>query len=500
MRGKKIGLNAIAGLTFQATMVLYNFIFPRLVMQVYGSDVNGLLQSITQFLSYIALLDAGVSAVIRAKLYKPLADGDMELTQRIVNSARDFYKKIAFSFIAYVAVIAIILPLTYTEHFDSLYTLSLVLIIAISTFAEYFFGISYTVLLESDQRKYISYVIQIISVIINTIAIVVLILSGFSIHIVKLATAVLFAIRPIVLAIYCRKRYGFKPGNKELEPIENKWAGLGHHIAYFLHTHTDIVLLTFVKGPLIVSVYSVYSMIINALQTLLAYISGGVEAAFGNMIAKNEEDSLRRGLRIYEMVMFSMTIVFFSTAAVTIFGFVKVYTSGVTDVDYIIPTAGIILIFAEVVHCLRRPYESIVMAAGLLKETMRGAFVETGINLGLSIILVWQFGIAGVAVGTLGAMIFRTTQYAIFVSRNVVKRPLFDIFSRMLLFVGLFFVIYLAGSRFPVECNGYLAWAGWALVIFIVSSVLSLALDFLIFRNELKQLTDYAMRMLKFRK
>lgn len=500
MRGRRITLNAIAGLTLQFAMIIYNFIFPKFVMQVYGSNVNGLLQSITQFLSYIALLDAGVSAVIRAKLYKPLADGDTVLIQKIVNAAKSFYKKIAYSFIIYTVIIAIILPITYKVHFDFGYTLLLILIIAISTFAEYFFGISYTVLLEADQRKYISYIIQIISVILNTITIIILIPSGLSIHVVKLATTVLFAIRPIILAVYCQKRYHFKSDHRELEPIKNKWAGLGHHIAYFLHTHTDIVILTFVKGPLVVSVYSVYSMIINALQTLLIYISGGVEAVFGNMIAKQEKESLEKGLRIYEMVIFSMTTVFFSTAAVTIFGFVKVYTSKVSDVDYIIPNAAIVLIFAEVVHCLRRPYEAVVMASGLLKETMKGAFVETALNLSISIVLVWKFSILGVAIGTLVAMVFRTIQYAAFVSRNIVKQSLFTVFLKMIFFIALFFLLYFIGNRFPVVCDSYLSWAGWAAVVFLIALAGATLLDYFIFKEELGQLFSYGKNILISRK
>ena len=497
MRGKKIGLNAIAGLLLQAVMIIYNFIFPRLVMQIYGSNVNGLLQSITQFLSYIGLMDAGVSAVIRAKLYKPLANGDTAQTQRIVNSAKDFYKKIAFSFVGYTIVLAIVFPLTYTEHFAFDYTFILILIIAISTFSEYFFGISYTVLLEADQRKYISFLIQVISVVLNTVAVVILMNARVSIHIVKLVTALIFAIRPVVLALYCRKKYRFVSDNKELEPIKDKWAGLGHHIAFFLHTHTDIVLLTFVKGPVVVSVYSVYSMVINALQTLIGYISGGVEAAFGNMIAKEEKDNLQRGLKIYEMTMFSLTTVFFVTAAVTIFGFVKVYTTGVTDADYIIPTAAIILIFAEVIHCFRRPYEAVVMAAGLLKETMKGAFIETGLNVGISIILVWKYGISGVAIGTLAAMLFRTIQYAVFVSKNVVERPIHEIFIRMIVFMVLFFGLYFLGSRFPIDCNNYITWAGWAACIFIISGICVTLLDCLIYKSELKQLISHGSNLLK---
>lgn len=484
MRRKKVVYNAVAGLSLQLVMIIYGFVFPRLVMSVYGSSVNGLLQSISQFLSYITLLDAGVSAVIRAKLYKPLANQDKNKTQKIVNSARKFYKKIAISFMIYMFVVAIILPITYSTYFDKLYTFSLVIIIGISTFAEYYFGISYIVLLEADQRKYISYCIQIISVILNIIASVLLINGGLSIHIVKLCTAVLFVSKPIILSQYCARKYGFSKQFKEQEPIDNKWSGLGHHIAYFLHSHTDIVILTFVKGPILVSVYSVYYMIVSALQQIIFYISGGVEAAFGNMIAKKEDESLSRGLCIYELLIFSLSSVFFSTAAVSIFQFVKIYTQGITDVDYIIPVAGIVLIIAEFIYCVRKPYEAVVMAAGKLKETMRGAFIEAGINILLSVILVWRFGILGVVSATLAAMLFRTIQYVVYVSKNIVKRSIGVFFKHVLVFGISSLIIYFLGKNICLESNTYFSWAIWASLIFLLSCVFIVIVDSVFYHNE----------------
>ena len=490
MRRRKVVLNGIIGLTLQFVMIVYGFVFPRLVLSVYGSSVNGLLQSISQFLAYISLLDAGVSAVIRAKLYKPLAYNDRVKTQRIINSARQFYKKIAFTFLLYMVIVSIILPVTYSNYFDRFYTLSLVLIIGISTFAEYFFGISYIVLLEGDQRKYIAYCIQIVSVVLNIIASIVLIKGGMSIHLVKAVTSLLFVAKPIILSRYCIRRYGFEKSYKETEPIENKWAGLGHHIAYFLHSHTDIVILTFTRGPLSVSVYSVYNMIVTALCQVISYISGGVEAAFGNMIAKNEERALRNGLQLYEILVFSLTSIFYSTAAVSIFQFVKIYTKGVNDANYILPSAGIVLILAEAVYCIRRPYEGIVMAAGKLKETMIGAYIEAVINIVLSIILVWNWGILGVATATLIAMIFRTVQYVVFVSNNIVKRSIGIFFKNAFCYGASCIAAYFTSKLFYVDCENYMEWALWAFITFCLSSIFVTLTNLLFFNKEFRSLVS----------
>lgn len=485
MRKKKIAINAIAGFTLQAVMIIYGFVFPRLVMYYYGSAVNGTLQSISQFLGYISLLDAGVSAVIRARFYKPLADGNYALVQSIVNTAKLFYRKIGSIFLAYVLVVCIILPVTFQNDFDYLFTAGLVIIIAASTFAEYFFGISYQVLLEADQRKYIIYFIQAIIVFLNTVACIILITNGFSIQFVKIASTLLFIVRPVFVSMYCKKRYCFTDNNKRCEPIDNKWAGMGHHLAYFLHSHTAVVLLTFAKGPMIISVYSVYNMVVTALGQVLTYLTGGIEAAFGNMIAKNEKGNLRRGLELYELLIFSCSVVVFTTAAITILDFVKVYTKGITDVNYIEPVAAMLLIVSSAVYCIRRPYEALVMASGKLKETMRGAFAEAVINITISFALVWKYSITGVAIGALVATIFRTVQYSIFVSCYIIERSKIVFFFKTLVYLILGIAIFYLFRLLPFFTPAnYIMWALKAIIVFFSTTICTFIIDMVLFQAD----------------
>ena len=65
---------------------------------------------------------------------------------------------------------------------------------------------------------------------------------------------------------------------------------------------------------------------------------------------------------------------------------------------------------------------SITLAAGHFKETRKGAWLEAFINLTLSIILVFKFGIVGVAIGTLVAMIIRTAEFMYHTSKYILKR------------------------------------------------------------------------------
>lgn len=489
MRKKKVFYNASTGMILQLTQIIYAFVFPKLVITRYGSGANGLMQSITQFLSYIALLDAGVSAVIRAKLYKPLAQKDSERIQAIVNSAKRFYRTICLIFILYLIVVSILMPYILKEEFDFRYVFTLVLIIGVATIAEYFWGISYQVLLDADQSKYIFYIIQTGGVVLNTLVSSLMVLSGKPIHLVKLTSTAIFIFRPIILSIYCNRHYKFNKKNQKIEDIPDKWAGVGHHLAYFLHSHTDIVILTIFKGALMVSVYSVYNMVVSGLVNIINLFTGGIEAAFGNMNAREEKKELKEGLKITELITFSISSIFFITALTTIIPFIEIYTKGVSDVNYIVPEAAIILIIAEFFYCIRLPYQSLVMATGNIKETMKGAFIEVIINIGISLIMVGKYGIAGVAFGTLLAMVYRTFDYIRFISLNVIGGKEKECIKRICIYLGVNMCILLMNSFMPAWNNGgYPAWLVYALERFILAMTFIALANYFFYKADTKRL------------
>ena len=76
MRQKKLILNTSMSLILQLVTIICGFILPKMIMTTYGSNVNGMISSIAQFLSVITFLEFGIGAVIQASLYKPLANHD----------------------------------------------------------------------------------------------------------------------------------------------------------------------------------------------------------------------------------------------------------------------------------------------------------------------------------------------------------------------------------------------------------------------------------------
>ena len=174
-RADRLKKNTISSLLYQVLAIIAGLIVPRLIILYYGSSINGLVYSIASFLGFITILDLGIGAVISSNLYKPLAEKNLKKVNEIFNYARKFYNKIAFILILYTIALVFIYPRISDGDFGNYFIEYLIVIIAISVFAQYFFGITYTLLLQSDQRQYIYLYLNSVILVLNVIITIILI-------------------------------------------------------------------------------------------------------------------------------------------------------------------------------------------------------------------------------------------------------------------------------------------------------------------------------------
>ena len=88
-------LNTFSSLLLQVVTIINGFIIPRLILSHFGSETNGLVSSLNQFLNYVSLLEGGLNSVIMASLYKPLAKKDNEKVSSIVTTSTRFFRRIS---------------------------------------------------------------------------------------------------------------------------------------------------------------------------------------------------------------------------------------------------------------------------------------------------------------------------------------------------------------------------------------------------------------------
>lgn len=484
MRKKRLLYNTMAALSFQITTLICGFILPRLILKRFGSETNGLVNSVSQFLNVIAFLELGVGSVVQAALYKPLAEKDNNEISKIVSSAGKFFKRLACILLVYVIFLVVAYPSIVRTDYPRMSTAFLIIAMSISYFAQYYFGAVNRLLLNASQLGYINYTAQAISLIANTVICAFLIQLGFSIQIIKLTTSLIFLVRPLVLKIYVDRHYRI---NRKIqyqgEPIKQKWNGLAQHIAAIVLDGTDNIVLTIFSTLENVSIYGVYHLVVYGVRQIFVYMVSGVQALLGEMWAKKETDALNRFFGNFEWIVHTGTTFLFACTAALIIPFVRIYTSGISDAEYVQPLFGFLLTAAEAFYCLRIPYNNMILAAGHFKETQRCYIIATVINLVVSVATVIRFGLIGVAIGTLVAMAYQTIWMAYYNSKKMLKWSLKTSAKQLLVDVAEVFAIMLFSRMFELKQPTYLNWILLAIKIACGAVICMAVINFAMYRE-----------------
>lgn len=489
MRKKLLAKNTIASLLSQITALICGFILPRLFLQYYGSEVNGLVNSITQFLGVISLLELGVGAVVQSSLYKPIVDKNYQQISCVISSANKFFKHLARILFIYIVILMLVYPLIINQNFGYMYTVILIAAISISSFAQYYFGITNSLLLNADQRGYIQYNTQTVTLILNTLICVALISVGGSVQIVKLTSSLIYLARPLTLRVYVSRHYQINWKVKYTEePIKQKWNGVAQHLAAVVLDGTDTIVLTVFSTLSNVSIYSVYFLVIKGVKTLLLSVTNGVQSLFGELWAKQELEKLNIFFDWMEWIIHTGTTYVFACTAALITPFIRVYTFGITDADYIQPFFAILLTLANAMHCLRLPYNIMVLAAGHYRRTQKNYIITACLNIVVSVLTVKIWGLVGVAIGTLVAMAYQTIWLAIYNSKNFIFWPMKNVIKQFLAdTISIVLIVVMAGQMEMTKIS-YAEWIVLAFKVALVAVFVVFVVNAIFYMNKIKKI------------
>ena len=489
MREKRLFYNTVSSLVFQLTTIICGFILPRLILNAFGSEVNGLVNSIAQFLGVISFLELGVGAVVQSALYKPLAEKKQDDVSKIISSANIFFSRLGQILLVYVTILVVVYPRFAGNNFGFAYTATLIIAISISSFAQYFFGIVNRLLLTADQRGYIQYNAQTLAVICNTVACFVLIQLGGSIQIVKLATSLIYLLQPFVIYLYVKRHYRIdKKFKYTKEPIPQKWNGIAQHVAAVILDGTDTIVLTLFATLSDVSIYSVYFLVVKGVKQLFMSMTNGITSLIGELWAKQEIKELNKTFSWTEWVIHTGTTFVFGLTAILIVPFVRVYTLGIHDANYIQPLFAALIVAANAGHCLRLPYNIIILAAGHYKQTQNNYIIAAILNIVVSVVTVKAWGLIGVAIGTLVAMGYQTVWMAVYDSKNLIKWPLRN-FAKQIFVDGLTVIIGFFTTRMIVMPEAtYIEWVFLAVKTAIIWIVIVGVLNMVFYRDKMQSM------------
>ncbi len=488
MRSRKAFKNTIYALVFQVTSVIAGFIIPRAIIGGFGSAEYGLTVAITNFLGYMFLLRSGLGSVVTASLYKPLAEQDQEGIERILEATEHCFRRIAYMSVIYMIVLSILMAIIVKGDWGYGFVAGMVAVVGLGFYGRYFYSSPYQLLATADQNEYLHTLSQIMAVLGNTMLVLLLIHLGASLHVVMLGSGLVYFGAAHLLKRFVIKKYAIKKPSGRFDSgfLQQRWAGIGHSMARFIHNKTDVVVITLFLNLPMVTIYALYALVTAALNMVITSVVTPAQAALGNILAKGENKLLQTNFVAYETVVHMISIVLFSSAYILILPFMKIYTSALGEGNFIQPLFAMLLLTGELIFCLRLPYDTIVMAAGRFKDTQNGAFIEAGLNLALSIILVYSFGLIGVVIGTVVSILFRLIYFMIFLHNNILYLRYAKIIKRMaisaisvLLNVSIMWKI---AQRLTLDTLS--GWLAGAVIITICTATVTLAIHLLFYGRE----------------
>lgn len=438
--------NVVAtGLASIVTMVS-GFILPRIMLTVYGSEINGLITSITQFVTYFSLVEAGIGAATIYSLYSPLANHDTNKINSIITASKNFYFKTGYIFLCLISGGALVYAVFIrTNVLSSFEVGTLFFIIGFNSVVDYFALAKYRTLLTADQKTYVISLANIVQTVLNCSIIAIMSYLKFSVVVVRLVALSAILLRSLILWIYCKKKYSYICFNVEPDntALNKRWDALYLQILGAIHTGAPAVIATIFLSLTQVSIYSIYNVVMQGINSILSIFTSGLSAGFGDLISRNDKVAFEKAFRQFEFIYYILITVVYSVTFAMYMPFIELYTTG-ADISYSYPIIASLMVINGFFYNLKTPYGMIVISEGKYKETRLATTIQGLLEIVCGSIGAVLCGIEGILIGCIISNLYRVIQFFTYAEGNLIpfgiRETIKMVIINSLLFCSLSFI------------------------------------------------------------
>ena len=454
---EKVKKNLLIGLAGQIIAVLLGVVLPKQILDHFGSEVNGLISSITNVYACIAIVEAGITAASCQALYKPVAEKDYKTANAVIAASHHNYRRVGRVYVGLITLLSIVYPAFVKTELTYSTVALIVLFNGIGNAINFFFHSKYLVLLKADGKQYVRSILDTVVQVVKQITKIALICTGFDVVVVQSVAMLVSALQMIWITYYIKKHYDWidlkvKP---DFSAISQSKYVLAHEINYLITANLDIMLLTVFSDLKVVSIYSLYSMLYGMITRILLVIRNALEFKIAYAFHRSRENFLRL-FETYEVCYITLASSLISIVNFFILPFLRQYTAEITDVNYINtalpPLFAMVFLFAAG----RYPADAMIHISGHFQQTKNSATAETFINLVISIVLVQFCGICGVLIGTVVSSFFRMIYLIQYVNRKIIRRSTITTYLCWGINLVLLFTANFLNRLIPVSLDNYI--------------------------------------------
>lgn len=476
--------NVVFGFGSQFIIIILGLIVPRIMITGYGSDINGLTGTITQIFTYVALLEAGIGQAARNSLYKPIAEHDESGISYVLSVAQRYYRRITVFYGVAVVILACVLPFLLRTNTSKLVVSFIVICEGMSGVFNFYFIQTPTSLLIADGKGYVNNGVNALNRTMGYLAKIVLASIGAHIVILEIVYFSITICKTLFYQFYVRKKYSWIDYSKAPKnaKLKDRNAYIVAEIAWTLFSSTDLIVLSIFVSTKMSSVYSVYNMVFNNLHVLLNAVYTSVIYVLGRTYHEN----IKRYTKMHDgftSVFLGLMTALMCVSYFLIIPFIKLYTRGVTDIEYVYPSIPIYFCLIQMLSWSRYVSGNLTCIAGYAKETGKISVVEAITNIVVSIILVPKLGISGVLIGSVVALPLKVLYCTYICENKILKRSP----GKYLAILGINFLMFglavIINSKIQIIAPSYTSFFLQAVILTVLCLLVSAVLNTIVNRD-----------------
>lgn len=458
-------------------------VFVRTLAQEY-LGLEGLFVNI---LSLLSLMELGIAPAMSYLLYKPVAEHDAKTIQSLMRFYKKAYQVIGMAVAVIGASLTPFLPYLMKELPDNIPYLSVIYLLFVVNAAISYFMAYKQALIIAHQQNYRLIYWRNISIMLQSILQIGILLLTRNFILYLCIQILATRLTNLYSARQAEKQYPEYLKEKDTRPLSRAvlrqmWKSIS---AMFLHKiggkivfATDMLIISKYVGLVATGLYSNYTLIVNAVTSMLEKVFSGMVASVGNLNVSADPLHVRQVF--YRVLFFN----FWS------FGFCSICLMGL--LQGFIPLwlgKGFLLDFSCVLVLVADFYLNGMRKTVLLFRDASGAYYydrykpifECVINIVVSILLVKQYGIIGVKLGTLVSTVTTSLWVEPYVLyKHVFHEKMWPYFGRLGLYTA---ATVLAGSLTLWLCSllpagGTLPFAGKMFICALLPNIVFLLLFF----------------------
>lgn len=422
---RKFIKNFITGFGTQILIIALGIIIPRIMITNYGSDTNGLISTIGQVFTYLALLESGIGQASKNALYKSQSSGNVEETSDVISASHKYYKKVTIYYAFCVLLLSSVLPFVLRTQLSRITVFFLVFLEGISNVISFRSVQTKNIFLAVDGKNYINNYVDFIFKLAMYICKICMACLGMNIIFLQLANLVFTIIKVSFYEKYFKTHYRWFHYNKDADcrKLKDRNAFIIGEIAWTVFSSTDLIVLSMFVSTRMASVYSVYNMIFSNINIMLNTVFINTNYILARKY-HSDFDHYAGYHDLFNSLFLGLMTSFMSVAYILIIPFVKIYTKGILDTNYINYSLPILFCLIQIISWGRYVSGNLFGISGNVRKMIIPNIIEAGTNVFLSVILVNSYGISGVLLATVIALPLKCLYCNYYADKKIMNRSI----------------------------------------------------------------------------